>query len=100
MAGHKDQFQTKGNATGKELYDNNKDYNTNIFLLQNMRIDEEDPKNEKLRKEVEEQLKVLGVAETTPKTHWGWFRPPLGSMTDHPQFFFIILFYFLKKNFT
>jgi hypothetical protein len=93
MAGHKDQFQTKGNATGKELYDNNKDYNTNIFLLQNMRIDEEDPKNEKLRKEAEEQLKVLGVAETTPKTHWGWFRPPLGSMTDHPQFFFI----FLKK---
>jgi hypothetical protein len=31
-----------------------------------MRIDEEDPKNEKLRKEAVEQLKVLGVAETTP----------------------------------
>jgi hypothetical protein len=45
-----------------------------FFLSQNMRIDEEDPKNEKLRKKAEEQFKVLGVAETTPNGSWRWFR--------------------------
>jgi hypothetical protein len=87
MAGHKDQFQTKGNATGEELLIIIRITILIFFLSQNMRIDEEDPKNEKLRKEAEEQLKVLGVAKTTPSGSWGWFRPPLGSMAGHPQFF-------------